>query len=824
MLSGIPSNNQVFLRKEIEQNEKLQGAPKTVEADEIVEDSFVYNNESTNNSTNNIVSGTTLSNFIDSFLTEYKNCYQSTFEPNTSAFTSVFNTSKNFVCNLYPAPLEVSEDEVSGDFNYAFLINTNEYLWNTNEAQNNSRNATSSASELNGKIYTGTNNTKIKVNINYTTDTQGNIIQEPANFGSKATLTITAPDGKESTITVTTDEFDVTKFEQTLNTLAETLGQLEPDVLNDFLTEIKYVDIQNMQNSPAAGFYNFNSNSISFTSNSKITPDVIAHELGHAVDDGANFTRNSNSIKEDLEKWKETAMKFYPAIVSGNYALSNVKEFFAEVYAEEFSGNSLHLSLLKKMIDKKYNEVMNNPNATAEDKALAEEVKSGLDKLINDASNIVETVREKDDSERLGSNEDYMNNKLAIQNLIKDENISQTYYALQKQGIIPKECLGVKEFILSLLDNKVTYLATIQERGAAAGGHVAELTEKLLNDINKIVAELKSQNKPQNNSSTGNSSNGGGFIGDNRDALIDTPNFNDGFNYNDDFGNNDYNPYTGNTGNTGGTTTPSNNTGNSNNGISNPNPTIGQNDTSDLKYHGSTEVNGGNINDIKDGMTLNSGNPELGTITVTPNDDMIWNAVNEQTQGMVEKTYNDLKEQFGNDANIQIQVSTNIDANGNITYKIAYNVTSGTNSNSTSSQQNSDSSGDLPNGAKTLPSGAGISWAEGAGDYYKEHYGNGDGTIDTDALTNDWINAGGTATTWTNNGDGTWSQSDWSPSGSSSGEDWSWLDFDVFSTGGGGNGNSGGFNNLEETSEQERIERERARQNARTMMQTDDRL
>ena len=334
-------------------------------------------------------------------------------------------------------------------------------------------------------------------------------------------------------------------------------------------------------------------------------------------------------------------------------------------------------------------------------------------------------------------------------------------------------------------------------------------------------------------------------------------------------------------------------------------PTIGQNDTSNLQYHDYTSVYGGNINDIKDGMTLNSGDPELGTITVTPSDDMVWNAINGQTQGMVQKTYDNLKEQFGKDADIQIQVSATVDENGDITYKIAYNVTPGansgnnntpnntpnndgdnnkgnnnkgnsenntgnTNTNKTGEGNNStnntsdgtngspknsgnnptnnsgsnggetdgnkgngttdgktngtpppaseeddpiidggvlseitvtpetnpgdypplkekdpDFSQDIPASAKTLPTGAGQSWADGAAAYYTEHYSDGNGGIDTDALTKAWVSNGGTATTYTNNGDGTWSQSNWSSS--SSGEDWSWTGFDVFSVGGGWN-------------------------------------
>ena len=129
----------------------------------------------------------------------------------------------------------------------------------------------------------------------------------------------------------------------------------------------------------------------------------------------------------------------------------------------------------------------------------------------------------------------------------------------------------------------------------------------------------------------------------------------------------------------------------------------------------------------------------------------------------------------------------------------------------------------MPGEATTLPSGTGQSWAQGAAAYYTSHYGDGNGGIDTDALTNAWVSNGGTATTWTNNGDGTWSQSDWSPAGNT-GEDWSWTGFDVFSVGGGGGG--GGFSGVTDDyiAEQERLARERAKQNARVMMQVDDRL
>lgn len=129
----------------------------------------------------------------------------------------------------------------------------------------------------------------------------------------------------------------------------------------------------------------------------------------------------------------------------------------------------------------------------------------------------------------------------------------------------------------------------------------------------------------------------------------------------------------------------------------------------------------------------------------------------------------------------------------------------------------------MPGEATTLPSGTGQSWAQGAAAYYTTHYGDGNGGIDTDALAGAWVSNGGTATTYTNNGDGTWSQSDWSPSGSSSGEDWSWTGFDVFATGGGGGGGFAGVTD-DYIAEQERLARERAKQNARVMMQVDDRL
>lgn len=143
-----------------------------------------------------------------------------------------------------------------------------------------------------------------------------------------------------------------------------------------------------------------------------------------------------------------------------------------------------------------------------------------------------------------------------------------------------------------------------------------------------------------------------------------------------------------------------------------------------------------------------------------------------------------------------------------------------------------DLSEDIPDDAKTLPppaggsnggagGGGGSGWDSDTGQYIKDNYGNPDGTIDTDALASDWVKNGGTATTWTNNGDGTWSQSDWSPSGSSSGEDWSWTGFDVFSVGGGGGG-GGGFNDFA-AEEQARRERERINQQNKVMMQVDTR-
>lgn len=85
-------------------------------------------------------------------------------------------------------------------------------------------------------------------------------------------------------------------------------------------------------------------------------------------------------------------------------------------------------------------------------------------------------------------------------------------------------------------------------------------------------------------------------------------------------------------------------------------------------------------------------------------------------------------------------------------------------------------------------------WQGSFGQSIIYNYGNGDGTIDTDRLTNDWVNAGGTAYTYTGSGaqeafnalqNGTWdSHTNYGTNNTGYTNDWSWTGFDVFSVGG----------------------------------------
>lgn len=174
--------------------------------------------------------------------------------------------------------------------------------------------------------------------------------------------------------------------------------------------------------------------------------------------------------------------------------------------------------------------------------------------------------------------------------------------------------------------------------------------------------------------------------------------------------------------------------------------------------------------------------------------------VHHWTQNERDEVEANLKERFGN---YKYEVSYELDgtytfkiydSNGNVVdpedaekaVKLGYNK--GLEENKTDLSQT------IPENATILPNIDNTGWNSPYGQAIINNYGNNDGTIDTGRLTKDWVNAGGTAYTYTGTGaqeawnaiqNGTWdSHTNYGTNNSGYTNDWGWTGFDVFSVGG----------------------------------------
>ena len=502
---------------------------------------------------------------------------------------------------------------------------------------------------------------------------------------------------------------------------------MNKDILSDFTNEIKYIDIASVKNTYAGGCYWFNRNSITFMSNDKITPEILAHELGHAIDDNYANQIHSSNLQQDLESWKALAKEFYPALVNGNYALKNYKEFFAEVYANSYNGKSLHFSMLNKLINDKYNKIMENPDSTQAEKNLAEKVKTGLDSLINKTQSIVSDVRTQSKEERYGSNNDMIKNKLIIQNLLQNETLVQDYYKLQNAGIIPKTCLGVKDYLLGALNGNITNLATIKDKASKKGGELESLTNKFLNAVenfvNKAYASGVNKESVQNSQTSGSGNNGSNSAQiiippriENNEIIPNIDNENNNFVDSTD----DYNAIA--------PITPE---------INLPDmggydwDNFGQNDSTNT-YVTSTDIQGGNINNVKNNPnnTLPSENPSSFE---TPTSE-IEKLLSQACENLRDQVIKEAKEKYGENAVVDADVSYTIDGDGNITYHVKTFVSNNSQNSNNNPQNINDTKNSSENNAvDDAKFQAALNWVNTT---FVDRYGNFDG-----AAFSNWVNS-----------------------------------------------------------------------------------
>lgn len=236
-------------------------------------------------------------------------------------------------------------------------------------------------------------------------------------------------------------------------------------------------------------------------------------------------------------------------------------------------------------------------------------------------------------------------------------------------------------------------------------------------------------------------------------------------------------------------------------------PDIGKNKNLNPIFHDSITIDGGNINSL----------PQEGNSPFISPDEIINNTTNDIINNLEEA----LRKKFGEGADISIKVTHSIDANGNVTYQVSYFVRSavdgdgagsGTGSGSGSGSGSGGGVGDGDGsgngngaGAGTLPENTG--WQGAMGQYILNHYMKPDGTLDTEAMIDDWLNNGGEVVSFTQNEDGTWSAGGYNRNSGGSGgygsggygtgsggeNHYHTGGFDVFATGGGGSSGSSSF-------------------------------
>ena len=241
--------------------------------------------------------------------------------------------------------------------------------------------------------------------------------------------------------------------------------------------------------------------------------------------------------------------------------------------------------------------------------------------------------------------------------------------------------------------------------------------------------------------------------------------------------------------------------------------------------------------------------PQVGEINKNLNTQTPQEKLNQAVKAAEDAAIQEAREKYGRDAVISTDKKVIVDENGNFQVKIdvttkgvgvnsepndagnlagdnneignGANKTNGTTNTNGTGQSNGSSTGNgtgnvkgngngpsdkiLPNnqsltdlvdkpgaGNTQLPTNNGT-WQGSFGQSLIYNYGNGDGTIDTDSLINDWSNAGGEVYTYTGSAaqnalkdimNGSWdSSNNYGNTGYT--EDWSWTGFDVMQPGGG---------------------------------------
>ena len=689
---------------------------------------------------------TTLNSYYDT----YKDAYSYLFEPQLENFDTAYQSAMDIVNSIWQPPTEPTKEEFSADFNYVLRYQINEHLWNnaqntvSNDNSVNSRgvNATTgtpkSVSELNGMTITGENGATIVIDTNFMNDGKGNIVCDPADFAPNAKFTITDKNGNESDLFITTEDFDVAKFSETLNQIANVLGEFSDTALKDFQDEIMFLNINKEAIDGVGGSYVNSTNAISLNGNQQITRNILTHELGHAIDNvGSGNACYSQKDEAFFNQIKEALIKFCPDVAE-TYPMTTIQEFFAEWYVQANYDESDHMSDVIKLLTDKYNEVQNNPKSTDHEKIVAKATIQVFKDFVNQMRENRRDIVSMDITKRLGGNIEYGLNNIAMNTIIEDKNMFKNFYLLSKLGILDGH-FGLKHYLMeSLAGGKDSVAVNIAMGLMSKGQELAEQgipIDKLAAVAKDFIAQsdsffakasaagLSAENLKVSTENYKTPSHGG---------TSEIGNTSSGFG----FGFNDVNSTNSSGGNTSGTS--GTHKGNSTN-----TPTLPDIDMSAFDNYfnnsgnnsldlGSSTITWGSMSGADFGIT------PTGTKTAGDTNGITWGYTTDQLKDIYNEAKAQLVEQFGANAQIDIKV----DSQGNVQYHVLSGLSDSKQDLSSLIPPHQSENTNNKTNTNTHPHLNGLNI---------DDFRNSDGSIDVNGLYNAWVATGGEAYTYTDN-------------------------------------------------------------------------